>query len=166
MKKTLALALVLFTILSLTGCGNSTKQSNISESYDDLLNQIESEVDNALSSLESKDDDNEIHSEEDIYSEEDIQETDITSNGIRPDFKEAMDAYEAFYDEYCDFMKKYSENPTDLDLILEYTDILATAEEMDEAFDKWESEDLTDEELKYYLEVNTRVMQKLVDVMY
>lgn len=27
------------------------------------------------------------------------------SNGIRPEFKEAMDAYEAFYKDYCDFMK-------------------------------------------------------------
>ena len=39
------------------------------------------------------------------------------------------------------------------------------AVEMDEAFQAWEDEDLNNEELKYYLEVNNRVMQMLVDVM-
>lgn len=36
---------------------------------------------------------------------------------------------------------------------------------MDEAFQAWEDENLNNEELKYYLEVNNRVMQMLVDVM-
>ncbi len=87
------------------------------------------------------------------------------ASGIDPDFKAAMDAYEAFYDEYCDILQAYSKNPTDMTLLLEYGKLMAKAVEMDEAFEKWESEDLNSEELKYYLEVNTRVMQKMVDVM-
>lgn len=87
------------------------------------------------------------------------------TSGIDPDFKAAMDAYEAFYDEYCDILQKYSKNPTDMTLLLEYSKLMAKAVEMDEAFAKWESEDLNSEELKYYLEVNNRVMQKMVDVM-
>lgn len=86
-------------------------------------------------------------------------------DGLRPEFKEAMDAYEDFYGEYCDFMVKYNENPTDLTLLAEYGELLEKAAEMDEAFSEWEDEDLNDEELKYYLEVNNRVMQMLVDVM-
>ena len=88
-----------------------------------------------------------------------------SANGIRPEFKEAMDAYEAFYAEYCDFMVMYQENPTDLSILTEYADIMERAVEMDEAFSKWEDEDLTNEELKYYLDVNNRVMQMLVDVV-
>ena len=87
------------------------------------------------------------------------------ATGIRSDFKEAMDAYEEFYAEYCEFLTKYSENPTDFTLIAKYGELLLKAEQMDAAFEKWESEDLTDEELKYYLDVQNRVMKMLVDVM-
>ena len=86
-------------------------------------------------------------------------------DGLRPEFKEAMDAYEDFYGEYCDFMVKYKQNPSDLSLLAEYADLMERAVEMDEAFQAWEDEDLNNEELKYYLEVNNRVMQMLVDVM-
>lgn len=86
------------------------------------------------------------------------------TDGIRPEFKEAMDSYEAFYTEYCEFMKSYSENPTDLTLLTQYTEMLAKTEEMNEAFEAWDEDDLSSEELKYYLEVNNRVMQMLVDV--
>lgn len=83
--------------------------------------------------------------------------------GIDPDFKAAMDAYEAFYVEYCDFMKKYSANPTDFTLLAKYANMLAKAAEMDQAFEAWNESDLNDEELKYYLDVNNRVMKMLVD---
>ena len=92
------------------------------------------------------------------------KETELV-DGLRPEFKEAMDAYEDFYGEYCDFMVKYKENPSDLSLLAEYADIMERAVEMDEAFQEWEDEDLNDEELKYYLEVNNRVMQMMVDAM-
>lgn len=93
------------------------------------------------------------------------KDTETTTDGMRPEFKEAMDSYETFYDEYCDFMKKYSENSSDLTLLAEYMDMLEQVEEMDEKFDEWENKDLNDAELKYYLEVSNRVMQKLVDVI-
>jgi len=35
---------------------------------------------------------------------------------------------------------------------------------MSKAFDAWDQDDLNKEELKYYLDVNNRVMQMLVDV--
>ena len=85
--------------------------------------------------------------------------------GMRPEFKEAMDSYEAFYDEYCAFMKKYQENPADLSLLAEYANMMGKLTEMDEKFDAWENGDLNDEELKYYMEVQTRVTQKMLEVL-
>ena len=38
-------------------------------------------------------------------------------DGMRPEFKEAMDAYEAFYKEYCELLKKYTANPTDFSIL-------------------------------------------------
>lgn len=85
-------------------------------------------------------------------------------DGMRPEFKEAMDSYEAFYDEYCDIIKKYSENPSDIKLLSNYTDMLAKAAEMTEKFDAWEDSDLNSVELTYYLDVSSRIAKKLLEV--
>lgn len=87
------------------------------------------------------------------------------AKALRPEFKQAMDTYEAFYDEYCNFMDEYSRNPSDISLLLKYSELLSKAEEMDEAFEKWDEEELTEAEQSYYLEVSSRVMQKLLELM-
>ena len=85
-------------------------------------------------------------------------------DGMRPDFKEAMDAYEAFYKEYCELLKKYTANPTDFSILGQYANMLTKADEVDKAFKKWDESDLNSEELKYYLDVNNRVLKMMVDV--
>lgn len=94
--------------------------------------------------------------------EEGVEET--TSSGIRPEFKEAMDTYEAFYDEYCELMKKYKENPTDLTILTKYLEMMSKIEEVDKAFEAWDSSDMSSEELKYYLDVSARIQKKLIDL--
>lgn len=87
------------------------------------------------------------------------------TDGIRKNFKEAMDKYESFMDEYVAFMKKYkNSNGTDLSLISDYTKYLEKYTEMLESFEKWESSDMTTKEAAYYLEVQTRVNKKLLEV--
>lgn len=90
--------------------------------------------------------------------------TSAPTSGLRPEFKEAMDTYEAFYRDYCDLLKKYSQNPGDLTLLQEYMNMLTKVQEMDKAFDEWDQDDMNSEELKYYLEVHTRILQMLADV--
>ena len=92
------------------------------------------------------------------------EETSETLEGIRPEFKAAMDAYESFYDEYCEFLTKYQANPTDLALLLKYAELMAEAEKMNKAFAEWETADMSQEEMKYYLEVTTRVQQKMIEL--
>ena len=75
-----------------------------------------------------------------------------------------MDSYEAFIDEYVAFMKKYSDNPNDVGLLADYTKYMSKYADMVEKFDKWESEDLNDAELAYYIDVQTRVNKKLLEV--
>lgn len=86
-------------------------------------------------------------------------------SGIRPEFKEAMDSYEAFYKEYCDFMKQYADNPSDLSLLAKYADMLTKVEDMDRKFEQWDEGELSSEELKYYLDVNARVEKMLADLL-
>ena len=86
-------------------------------------------------------------------------------DGMRPSFKAAMDSYEQFYDSYCEILKQYQEDPSNTELLQTYTNMLVQLQEMNNSFEKWDDEDLNDVELKYYLDVNIRVMQKLTDAM-
>ena len=86
------------------------------------------------------------------------------SEGLRPEFKEAMDSYEAFFDDYCDFLEKYQQNPSDLKLLAEYSEMLTKLSEMEASFGAWKEEDMSKEELAYYLEVSNRITQKLLAV--
>lgn len=87
------------------------------------------------------------------------------ATGIRPEFKEAMDAYEAFYDEYCSLYEKYMADSTNLVLLAKYTDMLSRLAEMEEKFEAWDSADMTDEEIVYYIEVTARVEAKLMKLL-
>ena len=87
-----------------------------------------------------------------------------TASGLRPEFKQAMDSYESFYNEYVDLLKQYKANPTDFSILTKYMSMLSKVEEIDAAFKAWDSSDMTSEELKYYLEVSTRIQKKLVDL--
>ena len=97
---------------------------------------------------------------EEVKKEETTKES---NNEIGTDFKSAMDSYEAFIDEYIAFMKKYSANASDLELIKEYSKYASKYEDMAKKFDKWESEDLNAVEKAYYIEVQSRVNKKLLD---
>lgn len=85
-------------------------------------------------------------------------------DGMRPEFKEAMDSYEAFYNEYCEVLMKYMENPIDMSILTKYMELMTQLVDMDEKFKAWESDELNNTELKYYLEVSNRIAQKLVDI--
>lgn len=88
------------------------------------------------------------------------------STGIRPEIKDAMDNYEAFYDEYIAFMKKYqTAGATDmLSMLSDYNDFIEREEELLDKIDKIQN-DLNDEELAYYFEVIGRVEKKLLELI-
>ena len=94
-----------------------------------------------------------------------VPETPELIDGMRPEFKEAMDSYEAFFDEYIAFMKKYAESDgTDLTLLSDYADYMSKYAETMEAFEAWENKELNTAETAYYIEVQTRISQKLLQV--
>lgn len=94
-----------------------------------------------------------------------VEKDDTSDDGkLGKDFKTAMDSYENFMNEYVDFMKKYNENPSDLSLLSDYADYMSDYTDFVEDFEKWEDEDLNDAELAYYLDVQTRVTKKLLEI--
>lgn len=48
-------------------------------------------------------------------------------------------------------------------LLAKYSELLTKAAEMDAALAEWDEAEMSSAELKYYLEVTTRVMDKLVE---
>ena len=96
----------LLCLLGLYGCGNKPENSKEPEATVPVMLQTEAPV-----------------------QLEEPNETETTEvPGIRPEFKAAMDSYEEFYDSYCEFLRKYKENPTDYTLLAEYADMLTKVE--------------------------------------
>ena len=54
--------------------------------------------------------------------------------------------------------------PSDVSLLADYTKYMSKYADMVEKFDKWESEDLNDAELAYYIDVQARVSKKLLEI--
>ena len=73
-----------------------------------------------------------------------------------------MDAYEAFIDEYIEFMELYNQNPSDTELMTQYLDYMTKYNEYMTTISNLKNDDMTDEELAYYLEVTNRCSQKLI----
>lgn len=92
------------------------------------------------------------------------EESKPEDGGIDPDFKAAMDSYEAFVDEYIAFMKKLEDNPSDLELLADYADYLNRYAEAVSNFEKWDRQEMNAEETAYYIEVQTRVNKKLLEI--
>jgi len=83
---------------------------------------------------------------------------------IGADFKAAMDTYEKFFDEYVAIMKKYKANPTDMSILSDYAKYMGQYADMMQKLEKWENEDLNAAETAYYIDVQTRITQKLLEV--
>lgn len=86
----------------------------------------------------------------------------VAEDGIRPEFKEAMDSYEAFFDEYLAFMEKYEDAEDTLGMLTDYAAYMAKYAEMTAALEALDEEELSTEEALYYTKVTARISQKLI----
>ena len=82
--------------------------------------------------------------------------------GVTPAFKEMMDSYEAFFDEYIAFMEKYSKSDNSLAMMTDYFNWLSKYTDYMEKLEEADDEDLSDADMEYYLEVSLRIEKKLI----
>ena len=83
---------------------------------------------------------------------------------VTPEFKETMDQYEAFYDEYIAFMKKYTSGEGDmLSMLTDYTAMLERLDEWTTKMDAIDENSLSPADDAYYLIVTLRVEKKLLE---
>ncbi|WP_240951078.1 DUF6591 domain-containing protein [Bifidobacterium olomucense] len=91
-------------------------------------------------------------------------DADASAGTSDSDFKAAMDSYEKTMNDYVDFMNKYDSEGQPASMLVDYTKWLKQYNDTMQKFDALNDGSLTDEELQYYIEVQTRVNEKLSTV--
>ena len=149
MKKRLAIAVALLLMLSLAGCGKSEPAP----------------AENGSGTVDASETvDGETEAAEEAAEEPDGESSDSDSGLLSPEFKQTMDDYEAWFDHYCDVMKRYEENSSDLTLLSEMTELLSEETEMLEEMENMDQSEMNAAELAYYLEVTARIEKNLLEV--
>lgn len=90
--------------------------------------------------------------------------TDNPADTVSPDFKAAMDSYEAFITEYVDFMNQYLASDDPLSLLDEYTAYMQQYTETMQKISEIDSDELSAADYAYYVGVQTRITAKLLEV--
>ena len=96
-------------------------------------------------------------------------ETDTpTAQGVTPEFKQMMDNYEAFFDEYISFMYKLGDenDSNDLSALGDYFSMLEKEAKIMSEMEAIDEKELSDADAAYYLEVTSRIYQKLMKVTF
>ena len=141
----------------------SREEYSITKEEQSMLEELRKEAAKEESSKEESSKESEPEEEPEPEPEpEEEPEEEAPASGIRPEIKEAIDAYEAFVDEYCAFIETVNEDPTNAELLaayIEYVDKLEEEERKMDALDK----DLTEEEEDYYIEVLDRCNKKIME---
>lgn len=139
--------------------------SVVYEGFDTIYIRIEApedkseEADDGASNENGSDEDAEASKNEEAKTTETAA---ASTGGIRPEFKEAMDSYEAFFDEYIEFMESYDEN--DAAMLLKSASMLSQYAKTMDKMEKMGEEEMSAEETAYYIEVTARINQKLLAV--
>lgn len=93
-----------------------------------------------------------------------VETSSAPSSGVRPEVKDFLDSYESFMNEYADFMTKYSESNDVTSMLKDYSSYMKKYEDFSKKYDELGDDDLNSDELQYYIDVQTRVNQKLLNV--
>ena len=84
--------------------------------------------------------------------------------GVDPAFKATMDAYESFFDEYVDFMLRYEEGGSSVQMLVDYSSMMARYAETMQSLDEIDSDSLSAADAAYYAEVMARITARLAEL--
>lgn len=85
-------------------------------------------------------------------------------SGVAPAFKATMDAYESFFDEYVDFMLRYEEGGSSVQMLVDYSSMMARYAETMQSLDEIDSDSLSAADAAYYAEVMARITARLAEL--
>ncbi len=82
--------------------------------------------------------------------------------GVNPDLKAFLDSYEAFMNEYIEFMSSYDASSSSVTMLLQYAELMKQYADFAEKVDAYDTDDMSNEDAAYYLEVIARVQANLI----
>ena len=103
-------------------------------------------------------------SKEESSKKESSKEESSKSDEVNADFKNTMDAYEDFFNEYVDFMKKYKDSDDVVGMMADYTEYMSKYADMMSKMDEIDTDDLSAADAAYYAEVYARILDKISEV--
>ena len=86
----------------------------------------------------------------------------VDESQIRPEVKAFLDSYEEFMDEYIEFMTTYSSSSNPVGMMAQYNEIMQKYVSFSQEIEKYDNSNLSNAEMAYYIEVTSRVEQKLI----
>lgn len=136
--------------------------------YSKIVQSVRFTSDEAETSASVETEPREEESSEAELSLQDIK--DMIANGdyslVTPEFKQTMDAYEAFYDDYLAFMNRYNSGEGDVMAMLnDYMTMMSDMEEWTKKIDAIDESKLSPADDAYYLLVTLRIEKKLMNAM-
>lgn len=75
-----------------------------------------------------------------------------------------MEQYEAFFDEYVEFMQKYKDSDDTMSMLSDYADYMEEYEKTMDELEDIDEDELTEEELILYEETTLRIQKKLQEI--
>lgn len=125
-------------VTPLSGCGNSSSK----------------DIENSGSSVS--------HEEEtSSFSAEPVEPADSVS----PSVKAALDEYEIFMNEYCDFMERYSGSGYSASMLSDYSKFMSRYAEVTKKFEAIDTTGFSAADSAYYAEVVARTTQRLSEIL-
>lgn len=176
MKKAWGIILILALAVLLSGCGKNGEDleeavtgvfDQIEEGFDDVEDRLDQLEDSLNGTADDEPEPTEAAEEPAQEQPEEAAEAEpaeaaVPDGDIRPEIKQAIDDYEAFFNEYAEFMESYSASDNSAGMLADYMSMMARYAETMESFDAMEDMEMNDAELKYYADASLRISQLLL----
>lgn len=86
-------------------------------------------------------------------------------SGVTPAVKAALDEYEGFMNDYCDFMRRYMESGYSASMLSDYSRFMNRYAEMTKKFNAIDKTTFTAADSAYYAEVAARTTKRLSELL-
>ncbi|MCI8330486.1 MAG: hypothetical protein HFE04_00120 [Bacilli bacterium] len=98
--------------------------------------------------------------------QEDNNNNASNSEGVNPEVKKFFDDYEAFMNEYIDFVASYKEQNSPVSMLTRYMEFMKSAAEYASKSDEYmnNSDDFTAADTAYMIEMNARIQKRLLEL--
>lgn len=87
------------------------------------------------------------------------------NDGVDPELKAFLDSYEEFIDRYVEFMKDYMKGTNMAGMLADYAKIMSEYAEFTSKLEKIDEKSLSAADYAYYLEVTSRTLKKMSEIL-